>query len=716
MSLSHSRRTTAFIALHNHHHPLPSFRTQRRIRPLHIQLQLLAAIALLSGTGAQAADAALEEVVVTALGIRASIDDAIQPVEVLSGAELQQQLSSSIGETLAQQPGITASYFGPNASRPIIRGLSGERVQMLEDSLSALDVSTLSEDHAVSIEDSLATQIEIVKGPAALLYGSGAVGGVVNVLTNRIPDHVPTAPVSGSLTLRTDSATQQRAGVAALELGNERIAVHLDGYKKQTDDVQVPGSAFSSQAQAEALTADPDVFIPNGRIYNSASDSQGGAAGVSLLGDAGYVGVSLSGFDTYYGVPLAPGDNPAEGGAHIDMKQTRIDLKAELTGDSQNDLEWFKALRIRAAHNNYQHAELEPDGAIGTQFEQQGTELRATLDHAFNALQGSAGVQYKHLDFAALGDERFVPPSTTSNLGVFVFEQLPLSTIQPRGPLSDWTLQGGLRVEQQKITPEASASLPAYSKSVSSASLGGLWKFTEQQSLAINVTRSQRHPTATELYADGPHEATGQFVIGDATLRAETANTADIIWRGGDTLHWHVSAYLNRFNNYIYLAPTGDTEDDLPVYAYRQSRARYVGAEAALRWHVFEQDKQHLDIQLSSDVVRATLDDGSPVPQIPPLRFGTELDYTRGQWSATLSAFHYAKQARVADNETATDGYSMLDASVSRDWKLSDSSTLQAFIKGSNLTNVEARRHTSPLKEYAPLPGRSATLGLQLKF
>lgn len=657
----------------------------------------------LTSTVVHATDERLEEVIVTALAVRSSVDDAIQPVEVLSGAELQQQLSSSIGETLAKQPGITASYFGPTASRPIIRGLSGERVQMLEDSLSALDVSSLSEDHAVSIEDSLATQIEVVKGPAALLYGSGAVGGVVNVLSNRIPDHAPARAISGSVNLRTDSATDERNGVAALELGSEHLAIHVDGYKKKTDDVKVPGSAFSTAAQQAALDADPDAFIPQGRIYNSASDSKGGAAGVSLLGDAGFIGVAVSGFDTFYGVPLAPGENPADGGPHIDMKQTRVDLKGELKGSA----DWFKGLRVRAAHNNYEHAELEPDGAVGTQFEQQGTEVRVALDHQLGVMQGSAGVQYKNLDFSAIGAERFVPPSVTRNVGVFVFEQLPVN---------QFTLQTGVRAERQRIEPDADSGLPDYGKTAISASLGGLWKLNEQQSLAVNVTRSQRHPTATELYANGPHEATGQFVIGSTALRPESANTVDVIWRGGDTLHWHVSAYLNQFHDYIYLQPTGNVEDDLPVYAYRQADARYVGAEAMLRWHVFEQGDRHLDLQFSSDVVRATLNDGSPVPQIPPFRLGAELNYSQGAWLGMVSAFRYAKQDRIAANETATDGYTLVDASVSYEWQLSSTSSLQTFLKGSNLTDVDARRHTSPLKEYAPLPGRSATLGVTLQF
>ena len=680
-----------------------SFAAARAPRRSVLSLSLISlAMTALSTTAARAADEQLEEVTVTALAMQSSVDDAIQPVEVLSDAQLQQQLSSSLGETLAKQPGVTATYFGPTASRPIIRGLSGERVQMLEDSLSSLDVSSLSEDHAVSIEDSLAKQIEIVKGPAALLYGSGAVGGVVNVLSNRIPEQPFDKPITGSLQLRADSATHETAGVGQLNLSSEHVAVHLDGYKKDSDDVSIPGSAFSAQAKAELLAEDPNAFIPQGRIYNSASHSKGGAAGASWLGDAGFVGVSVSGFDTYYGVPIAPGETPADG-SHIDMQQTRVDMKARW--DVNGDV--LQSVQLRAAHNDYQHAELESDGNIGTQFNQQGTEVRISADHQLGDLHGSAGVQYRYLDFAAQGDERFVPPSITRNLGVFAYEQYRMDPI---------TLEAGLRIEQQHIDPSTDSGYAAYRKNATSASLGGLWKITDEHSLAINVTHSQRHPSATELYADGAHEATGQFIIGDTSLRPESANTLDAIWRGGDILHWHVSAYLDQFQDYIYLAPTGDSEDDLPVYVYRQADARYVGAEAALRWHVFEQDTQHLDVQLTTDTVRATLQDGSPVPQIPPFRIGVEFDYTRNDWQTTLSAFRYSKQERVADNETPTDGYALVDASVSRDWLLSNALTLKTFLKGSNLTNADARRATSPLKEYAPLPGRSATLGLTLAF
>lgn len=650
-----------------------------------------------------AADAEPEEVIITATALRAGVEDVIQPVEVLSGDELQSRIASSIGETIAKQPGITGTYFGPNASRPVIRGFSGERVQMLEDGIGALDVSSLSEDHAVSIEDALARQIEIVKGPATLLYGSGAVGGVVNVLTRRIPEKLPTQGIGGVAEMRGDTASRERSGVGALELGASSFALHLDAYDRQTDDVRIPGDAFSRRTREALLAADPEAFIPRGRILNSDSDSQGGAVGASFIGDKGFAGLSVSGFETNYGVPFAPGDAVAAGGARIDMKQTRYDFKAELAGQAS----WLQRVRLRASHNDYEHRELEPGGAVGTAFAQQGTEARVALDHRLGALQGSAGVQYRHLDFAAQGEQEvFLPPSLTRNFGVFLFEQYPWSAL---------TLETGLRVERQTIDPAADRGLADYNASSVSGSLGGLWKFAPELALAVNVTHSQRHPTAAELYANGAHEATGQFVVGDPNIRRETANTIDIGLRGEGAVHWHLTAYLDRFDDYIYLAPTQDFADDLPVFDYRQADARFAGAEVEVMFPLWRQADRELQLRLMADYVHAELADGSPIPRIPPLRVGGELTYEAGGWRAELSAFRYAKQTRIAAYETSTDGYTLIDASVSYKWLLSKGA-VSLFARGGNLTDTEARRHTSPLKDYAPLPGRSALLGVRAEF
>lgn len=661
----------------------------------------LFAATMLSATAAGAADSDLEEVIVTATALRVGVEDVVQPVQVLTGDELQQSIASSIGETIAQQPGITGTYFGPNASRPVIRGLGGERVQVLEDGIGALDVSALSEDHAVSIEDALARQIEIVKGPATLLYGSGAVGGVVNVLTGRIPEKVPERPVTGVAELRADTALHERTGVAALDMGAGAFALHFDGYDRQSDDVEIPGYAFTSRTREALLADDPNAFLPRGRIYNSDSESSGGAAGASLIGERGFAGLSVSRFDTNYGVPLAPGERPGDG-VRIDMQQTRYDFKGELAGDEG----WFQRLRLRASRNDYEHRELESDGAVGTQFDQTGTEARAAIDHRLGALQGSAGMQYRRLDFSAVGEETFVPPSLTRSTGLFLFEQYPLDPL---------TLEAGLRYERQTIDPSADSSLPDYGASSVSGSLGGLWRFAPQFALAVNVTHSQRHPTAAELYADGPHEATGQFVIGSTALDKETANTLDVGLRGEGKVHWHLSAYLNQFSDYIYLAPTADVEDDLPVFEYRQADARFTGAELEVTLPLLAQSNRDLDLRLVADYVRATLADGSPLPQIPPLRSGAKLNYSAGAWRAELAAFRYARQERVAAYETETDGYTMVDANIGYKWPFATGSVL-VFVKGSNLTDVDARRHTSPLKEYAPLPGRSGLLGLRVEF
>jgi iron complex outermembrane receptor protein len=661
-----------------------------------------AALLLFVSMGLQAAEAELQEVVISSTPLRTTVEDAIQPVVVLAGAELHRQLTGSIGETIARLPGVTGSYFGPHASRPIIRGLGGERVQVLEDSIGALDVSSLSEDHAVSIEDFLTEQLEVVKGPATLLYGSGAVGGVVNLLTRRIPETIPEGGISGAVELRGDTVMDQRAVAGRIDLGAGSVALHADVYDRRSDDFSIPGPAWSRRLQEEMQALDTDAASPRDSVLNTDSRTRGGALGASLIGDRGLLGVGASRYETNYGVPLAPDEDPLAGGRRIDMQQDRLDLKAQLNGNG----DWLQAVRVRAAHNDYEHAELEASGDIGTQFLQQATELRAAADYTFGSLEGTVGAQARRLDFEAIGDESFVPPSLTESTGLFVFQRYQLDAV---------TLEGGLRAERQSIDPSAASGFASQSGTALSGSLGALWKRSSELSLAVNLSHSQRHPTATELYAHGPHEATGQFIIGDPGIGKETANTLDLVLRGGSVATWQISAWLSRFDDFIFLQPTGDADDGLPVYEYRQGGATLHGAEMELSAGVYQRGSGELRLRMTSDLVRGSLSNGGPLPAIPPLRAGLELRWTDAQWNAGLSAFRYGNQRRVAANEVPTDGYLMIDADFTFEQALANGH-IDWFIRGSNLADVEARRHTSPLKEYVPLPGRSLTAGLRWQF
>ena len=620
----------------------------------------------------------LSEVIVTTTAFHGAPDDVVHPVVVLSGDALRQQMGSSLGETLARQPGITATWYGPAASRPIIRGLGGDRVMMLEDGVAALDLSGLSEDHATSTEDAVARQVEIIKGPATLLYGSGAVGGAVNVVTRRIPSQQPMQGLQTSAELRGDSASKQRAAVGTLDTAlSQDLSVHADGHYKANNDITIPG----------------------GTLLNSDSHGGGGSLGFSLLNDGGFVGLSAGALMQNYGIPQAAGS--PTGGPRIDMKQTRLSLRSEQSlGEGP-----LQRVSLSATHSLYEHAELEDDGSIATQFTQNGTEARIALDHLLGDFKGTVGFQYRRIDFSTGGTLSFVPATLTNTPAAFAFEQYAI------GPV---TLEGGLRTEYQHIAVTATPALPNYSRLATSGSLGALWHIAAPVALALNVTHSDRHPSATELYAKGAHEATQQYLVGNSALRRESATDVDLTLRGHQGVRWELSAYNNRFKDYIYLAPTTQISSGLPVFNYKQADANFVGFEAEITLPLLQAGSRLLDLRLAADRVQGELADGSKLPQLPPLHFGAELLGTWGNWNASASLWRYSAQNNVAANETPTEGYALVGASLNRRWTLGDGGSLLMFINGSNLTDQLARRHSSPLKAIAPLPGRSVTAGLRL--
>ncbi len=654
--------------------------------------------------GSARAEAEVEEVVVSATALRSSVQDAVQPVEVISGAELQHAVASSIGETLAGQPGVTGTYFGPRASRPVIRGLGGERVQVLEDSIGSLDVSSLSEDHAVSVEDLLAEQIEIVKGPAALLYGSGAVGGVVNLITRRVPEQLPEEGFSGAGEVRGATASGERAVAARLDGGSGVLAWHADGYAHSAGDVGVPGHVWTRALREAVRAADPVAPLARDRVPNSDSRSSGGAAGASWIAGRGFLGYGYSRLDTNYGTPLSPADLAAGEGSRIDMEQQRHDLKAELRGEAGS---WFQALRLRAARNQYQHAEVELDGQVAVVFRQTGTEVRAAFDHATGALRGTVGVQHRELDFRAGGEEEpLVPDSLSRQSGVFAFEQYR------RGPL---TIEAGLRVERGTIAVDPASGFDDYSATALSASLGALWRLPSEVSLAVNLTRSRRHPAAIELYADGVHEATGQYIVGEPALRPETAETFDLVARGSGSVQWQLSAWYSHFRDFIYLAPSGTVQEQLPVYVYEQSNARLYGAEGQLHAGLWESGTAALALNLLGDYVRGTAAGGASLPAMPPWRLGCEVEFDRGPWHIAARVQRFAAQERLAAFETPTAGYVDIGFEAGLRQQRAEL-TLSWFLKIANLGDATERRHSSPLKDYAPLPGRSLGAGLRVEF
>ncbi len=638
-----------------------------------------------------------DEVVVTAGASARQQLELAQASTVLSGDDLDQRRDSTLGETLAQQPGISSTYFGPGASRPVIRGLGGDRVRMLSDGLGSADASNVSPDHAVSVDPASAERIEVLRGPSTLLYGSTAIGGVVNVLDNRIPGYAPEKPLTGSVELSAGTVAGERQGSLMLEGGAGRFAWHADYLQRETDDYEIPGFAEADPQEDEEMT---------GELDNSALDSEAGSIGFSLVGDTGLIGLSVSGFDTLYGVPGHEHEHEEkeEGGpVRIDLEQRRVDLKGEL----RRPFGLWSGARLRLGSADYEHRELE-GAEVGTTFLNESLEGRFELvqQRTRGGLSGSVGVQYSTSDFAAIGAEAFVPPSTTDLAAVFAFEEIQ------RGKLR---YQFGGRFENQQV--DVDSELPDRDLSGLSGSLGLVWEPADDYSLSVSVARSVRLPTATELYANGPHIATDAFEVGDPDLDQETSLGVDVSLRkrtGRFTAT--LNLFANRFDDYVFERFNGEEQDGLAVIVFDQQDAEFVGGEIEGLVNLYQGDHAHFDLLLGTDYVRAELSGtGEPLPRIPPRRHKLGVSYRYDRLRAFAEAIRAESQDRASDEETTTAGYTLLNAGISYRLFLGPT-VLDLMLRGRNLGDEEARNHVSFLKDVAPLPGRDVNLGVRLAF
>lgn len=634
----------------------------------------------------------LDAVVVTAAPIAIDTRSMAQPAGVLSGDALTLALAPTIGETLSGTPGVQSTFFGPAASRPVIRGLGGDRVRVLTDGLAMLDASGLSEDHAVAIDPALADQVEVLRGPATLLHGSGAAGGLVNIVTNRLHRHVHDSP-NGLVEVRGDSALGEEAAAGRFDTGVGSLALHVDGAWRDTDDYEIPGFAESRRLRAlegaEGQAGEHEEM--KGEVANSWSRTKAGSAGASYIGERWEFGAAASLYDSSYGVPVADGIS-------IDLEQERLDFRARAplaAGDAP-------ALTLRGAVSDYQHAELEPDGAIGTLFQVDGRELRASVDlGAAEARQATVGLQWQDVELEATGEEAFVPDTTTGTLGLFGFQ---------RHAFDAGSIEYGLRIDRQRIED---APPGRYDENAVNLSLGGVRDVGERLALVAQLTRSERHPSATELYADGPHVATQQFEVGAPELDTERGVTGELGLRfNGDAIGGELRAFASRYHDYIVLSPTGAEEDGLPVYRYQQQDSRFEGLEAEVEIPL---GAGAFTLELTGEYLRGRLEGGGDLPRMPPFGLGAGLRYDEGAWSASLALNHHFEQDRVAELELPTDAYTLLDADVVfRPGWVDDGVLL--FLRGRNLLDEDARLHTSPLKDRLPLPGRSIGAGVRVEF
>lgn len=652
------------------------------------------------------------DVVVTGSRIRGP--DLLSGTTQITGEELTRDVRPSIGETLQHLPGISATSFGPNASRPVLRGFQGERVSILTDGIGSLDVSSTSADHAVAINPLTADRIEVLRGPTALLYGSSAIGGVVDVIDSRIPRRIPAHQVHIDGILTYGSAGNERSANSAVDvsLGGGFVA-HVDGNYSKTDDMEIGAYALAPALRAQALaSADPDIRALadiRGRLPNSAARTWDVAAGAAWISGGNNVGFSINHYDSIYGVPIRYSLDPAvEAEApRLDIAQTRIDGRAEIdTGTG-----FLDSIQLRGGYSDYRHFELEEDGAIGTRFDSSGYEGRVEFVQSNRGGWGGGfGANYFHRDFAVAGAEKFLPDNTTSNLGLFALQTLD------RGSFKG---EAALRYQHSVLDADADPVIgnPALRRSFDafSAALGAQYTVAPGWRIGLNASRTERAPSSEELFANGPHGGTQSFEVGDPGMGLERSWGLEATLRGGGAGYsLSASVFHSWFDGYIYETPTGAIQDDLPVFQYFQADARYYGLE--LEGSVKLGRVGNFDINLDgiADYVRATIQGSGPAPRIPPLRLLGGIEAQSDQINGRVEVEWVDDQDRIAAFETPTDGYTMVNASVSFRPFHDNSSAI--VLSANNIFDVDARRHASFLKDYAPLGGRDLRISARFTF
>lgn len=629
-------------------------------------------------------------------------DEFAQSVDLLRDEELERKRSNSIGETVKNELGVSSTYFAPGASRPIIRGLGSNRVRVLENGIDSLDASSLSEDHPVSIEPYFAEQVEIIRGPATLRYGPGAIGGVVNVINKRIPQTLKTGPFE--LKAAIEHATVSDGETAALELNgsHKSFAWHLDGLSRDTNDYEIDGFA------------DEEERDNSGRLANSDVETDNHGIGASFITEKGMIGFAFNRFDNDFGVPGAE-----EGDIRIDLKQYRYDMLAQLFNPFSN----IEKISLRSTYNNYRHFEVEEDGEIATTFDNEEFESRLEFIHKINdQWKNVFGAQYNDREFSAVGEEAFIQPLDQERYGIFAISRYNKAL---------WNLEGGFRFDHDEYSPDNGDDEDF---SVYSISFGAQRKLANDMQLNIFLARSERSPQEVALFADGPHLATLTFETGSTDIDEETSYNIEFgLEQSKSTYSWAVNAYYNRIEDFIYLDSVDSNNDgiadrtdeegvfelggELLAGVYENEDAEFYGIEAELIKQLISNDKYDLRGRIFGDFVRAEFrdDDFGNVPRIQPARIGLGLEGYRNSWNANIDLIYVDDQNSEADLESETDNYTMLNASLAKTFYAGDAG-IKVFVKGENLLDEDARQHTSFQKDRVVLPGRGLTFGATLEF
>tara|TARA_R110001599_G_scaffold64023_4_gene179334 strand:+ start:12277 stop:14304 length:2028 start_codon:yes stop_codon:yes gene_type:complete len=644
-------------------------------------------------------DATLPAITVTAAPFNNGEDQQLlAPASVLRGDALRNKLGNSLGDTLSQELGVSASAFGAGASRPIIRGMEGPRVKILQNGMSIMDASSLSNDHAVGGEAASARQIEILRGPAALLYGSGAIGGVVNIVNDRIPN-VLNPQATGEAEVRFGSADQTKNTSLSVDRSVGNIGLHIDGNLRDANDYQIPGHTNLNDPQSAS-----------GHLPNSFVRSNSVGVGASSIHDWGHIGASVGVDDDRYGIPT-------EEMSYITLKQTRLDLDALVKNPFGGA---FESFRFKLGHTDYQHTEHEEDGTPATDFKNRALESRWELTHKpLAGWRGTFGLQTENSTFSALASDgsgaETVPVTKSNSIAGFLVEERDFGPVRATA---------GARLESVKRTPESGPINRDFN--LGSYSLGGLWTFTKGYGLGLTASVAQRAPAIEELYSNGPHESTATYDIGDADLDKETSRNLELsLQKTSGLIRWKANVFHNHVKNYIYGRTDGTevnedgvvdplaTNNEFLQRFWSQGEATIRGAEAEISYNL---NGPGLSVRGFADTSRGTLTNAGNLPLQPSTRVGGELAYREGRWRSGMSILHAQKQDRLASFEKfVTPSYTQVDVNLSY---TQPSSTMPVtwFVIVKNVLNDDIRLSTSVLREDAPLPGRNLIVGVRTNF
>lgn len=676
-----------------------------------------------------------DEIIVTGSPIAHPEHESIIAASVLTAEELASRGEASIGQLLRQEPGVSSTFFGPAASRPVIRGLSGDRISVLDAGIGSIDASSVSDDHAVAVDPATAERIEIVRGAATLYYGSSAAGGVVNVFDGRIPNAEPEGGLDGAVrgSINTADNSEEIAGgfdALVAKSGDMSLVFHGEGYYRDAEDYEIPGFAESAAMRAaeeeeehehEEDEEDHDEHEHEeeeeafGFVPNTAMETKGGAAGASLIFPDGYIGVSAKISRSLYGVPGHHHHHEEEGeeedheheeheeeGVAIDLEQERYDLMGELN----KPFLFVDTTKIRFGYADYTHQELEGD-EVGTTFNNKGFEGRLEfIEKQYGNFRGASGVQFKHRNFEAIGDEAFTPPNITDQIGVFTVREYEAG---------NWHLQAAGRYEHTKSEAESvglSRSFDAFS-----VSAGVGLEPTENLFLGLNALRTERAPAPEELFSNGAHLATNAYEIGDPTLGKETARGVETTLHGEyGRLEFTVNGFYTDYKDFVALVPNGEEEDEIPVFEFIAADAVFKGFEAQADADLFTLAGFDVSARAQVDYVRAKFkDEGGAVPRIPPLRSILGLEASSPFIDVRGEVELAAKQDKIADYELPTESYTLVNLSAT--WRpTGEDSPISVQFRADNVTDEEVRLHTSFLKDVAPLPGRSFKIALRGEF